>query len=147
MVKRKYDRHGHNSTRGKTSEYIAWDNVKARCRNPKRADYVWYGARGITICDEWLNSFNAFLAGVGPSPGNGYSLDRIDNDKGYEPGNVRWATKAEQARNRSTTILTEEDVREIRCLCAIGVTHRWLAKLYKVDPTTISDIYRVKSWR
>ena len=81
-----------------TPEYAAWANMLHRCR----ANYKRYGARGIVVCDEW-GSFERFLEDVGPRPGPDRELDRIDNDGNYEPGNVRWATKKEQMRNRSNT--------------------------------------------
>jgi hypothetical protein len=75
-----------------------------RCSLPNSADYPRYGGRGISVCGNWQD-FAAFLEDVGPRPGKAYSLDRIDNDRGYEPGNVRWATKQAQARNRRTNHL------------------------------------------
>jgi hypothetical protein len=73
--------------------------MKARCYNPKDTKYPDYGGRGIVMCDEWRNSFEAFLADVGPRPAPGLSIDRIDNDGNYEPGNVRWATHVVQQSN------------------------------------------------
>lgn len=70
-----------------------------RCLNPNSDNYRWYGGRGITICLEWIDSFDAFLADMGERP-TGMTLDRINPDGNYEPGNVRWATPKEQARNR-----------------------------------------------
>jgi hypothetical protein len=72
--------------------------MRCRCRNPNQARFADYGGRGITVCERWRD-FAAFVADVGMPPGPGYSLDRIDNDGNYEPGNVRWATSKEQARN------------------------------------------------
>lgn len=93
----------------RTPEYRAWGAMKNRCHNMKSAGYWQYGAMGIRVCDAWKNSFERFLADVGPRPGPDYSLDRIDNSRGYEPGNVRWATVTEQIRNRSITVrLTHE---------------------------------------
>ena len=83
-----------------TVEYRAWYHMKQRCTMPNHCRWEHYGGRGIKVCDEWITSFEAFLSHVGPKPGPGYSLDRIDNDGNYEPGNVRWATASEQANNK-----------------------------------------------
>lgn len=80
-------------------EYQSWQAMKARCLNPESKDYRRYGARGITVCQEWAESFAAFFAHIGTRP-KGTTVDRIDGTRGYEPGNVRWATPLEQARNR-----------------------------------------------
>lgn len=83
-----------------TKEYKTWGQIKRRCRNPNEKSYASYGALGIDICEEWSSSFVAFFAAVGPAPTPKHSIDRIDNARGYEPGNVRWATSVEQSRNR-----------------------------------------------
>lgn len=80
-------------------EYGSWQAMKARCLDPRNKDYPRWGGRGITICQEWIESFEAFFAHTGPRPA-GTTLDRIDGTKNYEPGNVRWATATDQARNR-----------------------------------------------
>jgi hypothetical protein len=79
--------------------YQSWKGIKQRCTNPKHASYPNYGGRGIRLHAEWADDFRAFLRGVGPRPDWNYSLDRIDEAKGYEPGNVRWATRSDQMKN------------------------------------------------
>lgn len=85
-------------------EYHVWFTMRQRCSNPNSNCYERYGGKGITVCDRWLgrDGFANFLADMGMRPSPEHSLDRIDNEKGYEPGNVRWATKSEQARNRKS---------------------------------------------
>lgn len=95
------------STHGmwRTPEYNAWVSIKERCLNPNTKHYHRYGGRGIQICEEWKNDFQSFYEHVGARPTAKHSMERIYNDKGYEPGNVRWATKKEQARNRCDNVL------------------------------------------
>ena len=82
--------------------YVTWKGMVRRCRNPNNDNYRYYGAKGITVCDRWADSFPAFVSDMGPRP-PGKTLDRIDNNKGYEPGNCRWATKLEQYQNSANT--------------------------------------------
>jgi len=95
-------KHGRRYTR----EYASWSAMKARCLDPNNKDYPRWGGRGVKLCTEWAESFEAFFDYVGPRPA-GTTLDRIDNNRGYEPGNVRWATNAQQAVNRSDTWIVE----------------------------------------
>jgi hypothetical protein len=91
----------------------AWRSMRARCENPKSRKYSWYRSRGITVCEHW-KKFENFLADMGDVPPN-LELDRIDNDRGYEPGNCRWATRIQQQRNKSTNhLLTYEG--ETKCI-------------------------------
>jgi hypothetical protein len=76
-----------------------------RCTDPKHDNYAHYSSAGITVCAEWLSDFQAFISHIGPKPTSKHSVDRIDNAKGYEPGNVRWATSIEQAANRKNTAM------------------------------------------
>lgn len=97
-------KHGH--TRGRwwgqprTPEYVSWQAMIARCEYPKAKRYERYGGRGITVCQRWRESFAAFLQDLGPRP-EGTTLNRIDNDGNYEPGNCQWVTPEQQAATRS----------------------------------------------
>lgn len=84
----------------KIPEYCIWQAMKDRCLNPRHKFYSYYGGRGITVFPGWVNDFVAFLEHIGRRPSPKLQIDRIDNNRGYEPGNVRWATKAEQMANR-----------------------------------------------
>jgi hypothetical protein len=84
-------------------EYRAWQTMRLRCLNPKNPAYHAYGGRGITIAPEWIDDFRAFFAHIGPKPSQRHEIDRIENDRGYEPGNVRWVTRSENNRNRRST--------------------------------------------
>jgi hypothetical protein len=90
-----------------TKEYRAWGNMKRRCYDPTVRSYRNYGARGITVCDRWINSFENFISDVGLAPSRFHSLDRIDNAGNYEPSNVKWSTVDEQHHNRRTNRIVE----------------------------------------
>lgn len=87
----------------KSREYIIWTHMISRCFNVSDKVFKHYGGRGITICDEWRHDFMAFYRHIGRRPSPKHSIDRIDNDGNYEPGNVRWATIQQQNNNSRNT--------------------------------------------
>lgn len=93
-------RHGLSKTR----EHRAWVNMNFRCTNSSCRGFENYGGRGIRVCTEWRESFEAFFRDMGPRPSAKHSLDRIDNDGNYEPGNVRWALSRQQNSNKRDVV-------------------------------------------
>lgn len=89
-----------NGKRRPSPEYTSWQQIKDRCFNRNNIGYANYGGRGITMSERWVTDFTAFLADVGPKPSRSHSIERLDNDRGYEPGNCVWATRSEQSKNR-----------------------------------------------
>lgn len=102
-----------------TREYQCWAHMKARCNDVNHPAYKNYGGRGITVCTRWLNGFEFFFADMGKKPSKGLEIDRIDNDRGYDPGNCRWATRSQNARNKRPKTLGQHGV---RFLTAFGKT-------------------------
>lgn len=89
------------------SEYSTWISIKSRCRNYKDPNYKRYGARGIDVCEQWFNSFKEFILYMKEKPTPYHSIDRLDNDGNYEPGNCIWNTKKEQCRNTRRNLILE----------------------------------------
>lgn len=107
-------KHGHARKGNQTPEYKAWGNMRDRCYLTTHISYPHYGGRGIEVCDRWRNGdgrmsgFECFLTDLGPRPSKRHSIDRYPNvDGNYEPGNVRWGTTKEQARNRTDNIYVD----------------------------------------
>lgn len=122
-------KHGHKRRGQRVPEYTAWQGMIQRCE-VGRGIY-----RTVSVCEEWRRSYSAFLSSVGNKPGPDYSLDRIDNTRGYEPGNVRWATRHDQDRNKTNNHrLTVDGV----TMCATD----WSARTGIPARTIISRIAR-----
>lgn len=98
-------KHGNSPRSGISRTYIAWQNMVARCTNPKKDNWQHYGGRGITVCDHWL-SFENFLRDMGDAPIKA-TLDRIDTNGEYSPDNCRWADWATQMRNKRNNVWVE----------------------------------------
>lgn len=134
-------RHGH----AKSPTHITWCQIVQRCTNPRNRAWKNYGGRGITVCARWRDSFEAFLADMGERP-DGLSIERVDNNRGYEPGNCIWATANQQARNKRTTRLSVDGVREIRARLEGGATLDSLAAAFGVCRSTIVAVRDRRIW-
>jgi hypothetical protein len=127
--------------------YGIFKEIKSRCENKNNWRYKYYGARGISIYQEWLDDPKKFIdwidENLGARPTKKHSLDRIDNDGNYEPGNLRWADTKTQSRNRSCTKLTKEKAEEIK---KSSLSIKELSKIYHVGKSQISAIINGKAW-
>lgn len=147
------EKNPHTRTHGETRTYLyrVWCHMRERCYKPSNVRFNAYGARGITVFDEWRTSYEAFSrwirANIGERPTPEHSLDRIDNDGHYEPSNLRWATNKEQVRNSRKSRLSSDDVAAIRAARAEGVSHGVLAARFGVTKASIKDIHSGRTWR
>jgi hypothetical protein len=118
----------------RTPIYETWSGMIKRCAATAGRDFEWYGRRGITVCERW-RSFEAFYEDMGDRPSRRHSIDRIDNDRGYEPVNCRWATSSEQARNTRKQHGGHSDTAILcmRVLRGRGASPRTLARSFGVS--------------
>lgn len=127
------------TTHGMTqkTEYQVWVDMRRRCHDPRRKDYVNYGARGIYVCSEWRESFEAFYRDMGPRP-VGTTLDRLQNSGPYEKKNCVWATRKAQERNKRTSRIVNIDGKRMTVAEACEV--------YGIKPRTASNRLNTMGW-
>lgn len=135
----------------RTPLHRLWLSIRNRCNNPETPDYPYYGGRGIKVCVAW-DRFVQFAADVGPHPGRGLTLDRIDTDGDYAPGNVRWATREAQSRNRNYCKLDKSKAAQIIEMYAGGpknggMKQTDIAIIFGVSSGAISHVVRGKTWQ
>lgn len=118
----------------KSLTYRSWKEMRNRCNNPNSDNWPWYGGKGIKVCSRW-DDFTLFLADLGHRP-EGTTIDRIDNEGDYEPGNCRWLPQVEQTRRQAKNRLNDALAEALRKDRESGLTYRALGALYGVSPTT-----------
>lgn len=138
-------RHGHARHGSQSPTWISWQSMLARCRYPDRDKTAKHINRGISIYDRW-QSFDSFLADMGERP-DGTTLDRIDNDGNYVPGNCRWATATEQARNRRNARLTFESAVEVAYARLTGEPCKSIATRFGISESLPREIVRGRTWK
>lgn len=104
-------KHGHGRRKSRTGTYHSWAGVISRCLNPNEPAFPYYGGRGIQVCERWRD-FRNFLTDMGERP-NGLTIDRIDVDGNYEPGNCRWATRLVQSQNRRPVLVCKRGLHQL----------------------------------
>lgn len=138
-------KHGHTIGYAYTPTYSTWQSMLARVRYPERDRDKKHCGRGISVCDRWL-SFAAFLEDMGERP-DGMTIDRIDNDGDYEPGNCRWATPVQQARNRRNARLTFDTAVQIAVRRIKGASCKSLAAEFGCSESLPREIVSGRTWR
>ncbi len=145
-------KHGHSKRRTidgvrSSSEYYSYRSMLQRCLNERCEHFGNYGGRGITVCDRWQGpqGFENFLSDMGPRQA-GTTLDREHNDRGYEPGNCRWATRPQQAQNSRATRLTVDVINEIRGRIEHGESQASVHRRMGLSRSMVSSIWKMHTW-
>lgn len=134
-------RHGHAANGTRSPTYRTWQNMVGRCGNPKAPNYERYGGRGIAVCERW-RTFDMFLADMGERPA-GTTIDRIDNNGHYEPGNCRWARTRTQVFNRRNNKLEPHEPAQIEWLATLGYHYREIGAHFGIHHSTAYATVRV----
>ena len=136
---RTFLRHGHGRSGKASRTYRIWQNMRSRCQQKSCGEYWRYGGSGISVCAPW-NDFRNFLADMGEAPA-GHSIDRIDNSRGYEPENCRWATPLQQALNckRTNAVTINGDTRSLRQWC-LALGRNYANATYRVRECGMSPL-------
>lgn len=137
--------HGHSKGAKNSPTFTSWLSMIQRCTNPNAPNWNFYGGRGVVVCERW-REFSAFLADMGARP-DGTSLDRIDSNGNYEPGNVRWADKFEQGRNRRGVKLNLDLANEALGRMEHGESMASVARRIGVTSAAIREIVVGNNWR
>jgi len=127
-------KHGMCSREHRVPEYTVWEAMHQRCRDPNSPSYRLYGAKGVTVCERWRD-FATFYADMGPRPSSKHTIDRVDNAKGYEPSNCKWATRIEQNNHTSRNVHVTYDGRTqtvAQWARELGVTYHILRNRLKL---------------
>lgn len=130
-----------------TSEYCIWKGMRQRCGNPKDPSYKNYGGRGITVCDEWIDSFQRFYADMGPKPRPGLTVERKNNNLGYCASNCVWATRKAQRRNQRRLSMNADLADQVKTLRDAGGNVAAWARQMGISRSTAHSAATGKSWK
>ena len=126
-------------------EYQSWLDMRKRCNNPRNHAFARYGGKGITVCARW-DCFETLLSDMGHCPSREHSIDRIDNSKGYDPDNCRWADHRQQNQNKRNAVLTQEMADTIRALKKSGKTVSAIAEEIGVKRHNVASVLYNGIW-